>query len=611
MNTIQSFSKKFVALALISCISTGYIHTTDNQYRNCIILLDYSDLETISRASWFLTSRVQSAIAEQSTPIIIHANLWNAFIEHRISCQQKLEYESSSAFCKTYDLYQAINKKMALLSHRYNALSSDASHNKKLIVQCINKKFYNDTKNISPESYQHLLDYYTFFDPQDWDIYKNNGGFYLLIPKKYSAQHSLVGFNIDSLEKVTDPEDSSYNYFETHTRKSIVDALPDFFLTHDDFTYAPMPYAWNIVLAGHGGCRYNESNDNGTVTWSGEPIIADLTVEEFAGVLNFFHNKVSTHFFHYANCYGGGNHIALMFNNKKYNFAIMCDTLTDCTSYCKWTTLLPSYEKSFLTTADIAYDITKDCWQLPLTPVYFWDKFFTDISSIDFSVGSIEQLQNVMSSIQYTAVANIPLLCLPETNNFFPLQAADTIKIDDQLLALAKKEDEIITLNGIRTVLVESSCIIPTIELNHFNPLRIISIKPDNALHYFKKLKLTRQIDLPRIFWQAEYQRYDKTFIIDECTFPYSYNIHGIVPQTDQLVFNNVIITQQKNGSMRIFFTHNDEAIMAVAYKPSEEGEQVNIQKLVIMTPAAQDKYEQYYALLKTTALNQFTPSKE
>jgi len=59
-----------------------------------------------------------------------------------------------------------------------------------------------------------------------------------------------------------------------------------------------------------------------------------------------------------------------MFKDNHYNFAIMCDNLTDCTTYCKWITLLPSGEKQFITTADITYDEAQNCWQLPLTPVY-------------------------------------------------------------------------------------------------------------------------------------------------------------------------------------------------------------------------------------------------
>ena len=590
-------------LFLLFFISTQHLHALDNQQRNCIILLDQTDSETVGRTVWFLISKLQSVIAEQSTPVLINTSLWNSFIERRINFKQMVEQKSGPLY-KTYNLYKKINERMEYLSHHYNALSSDASHNKKLVIQCINKEFYHSTKKISAAHYQRLLDYSTQFDPQDWDIYKNNGGFYLLIPKKYSAQHSLIGFNIDSLEKVTDPEDSSCNYFEAHTRRSIVDALPDFFLTHDNFTDQTMPYAWNIIFSGHGGSRYAESNDNDTITWSGEPVIADLTVQDFTDVLTFFQNKVSTRFFHYASCYGAGNHIPLIFKDKYYNFAIMCDNLTDCATYCKWTTLLPSDDKQFLTTADVRYNQQKSCWQLPLTPVYFWNKFFTDISSIDFSIGSIERLQSMMSSIQYSIIANIPLLCLPETNNFFPLQLSNIIKIDDRLLALAKTEDESITLDGIATLLLESTCIIPTIELNHTNPLRIISIKAGEALHYIKKLELTRQIDLPSVFWQAQYQRYDKTFILDECTFPYSYHTPGnIIPQKDQIILTNVIIAVEKNNCMRVLFTYNDKAMMLVAHKPNEESEQVTIQEVVPMTPVAQDKYEKYYALLKETAL--------
>ena len=161
---------------------------------------------------------------------------------------------------------------------------------------------------------------------------------------------------------------------------------------------------------------------------------------------------------------------------------------------------------------------------------------------------------------------------MPTKNqHFFPLQQSDTIKIDDQLLAIAQTDDESITLNAIRTVLIESGSIIPTIELNHTDPLRIVSITPGNALHYIKQLKSTRHINLPSAFWQAQYQRYNKTFILDECTFPYSYDFKDIAPQKSDLFLKNVIIMLQKNYSMRIFFTHNDTAMMVVAHKPSEE----------------------------------------
>ena len=92
---------------------------------------------------------------------------------------------------------------------------------------------------------------------------------------------------------------------------------------------------------------------------------------------------------------------------------------------------------------------------------------------------------------------------------------------------------------------------------------------------------------------------------MDECTFPYSYDFKDITPQQSNMVLKNVIITIQNYSCMRILFTHNDRAMMVVAHKPVEEDEQATIQEIVPMTPAAQDKYEKYYALLKETTLNQ------
>lgn len=596
--------------AIITIIATSFIvihplYAIDKPQRNCIILLDRNDNDNVGRVVWFLMSRVQSAIAEQTTPILMSASLWNSFIERRINFKQKLERKNSPLY-KINDLYQAINNRVEHWSNHYNELSCDAIQNKKLVAQQINKEFYTNKKNISAAHYQLLLNYYTPFNPQNWDIYKNNGGFYLFIPKKYSAQHSLVGFNIDSLEKVTDPEDTSYMYFEFQNKKSVINALPDFFLTHDNFTDKVMPYAWNIVLAGHGGSRYTEINDKDTVTWVGEPCIADLTVQEFTDMLMFFQSKVKTNFFHYASCYAGGNHISLIFKSDQkdpYNFAIICDNLTDCATYCNWTTLLPSQDKQFITTSDLHYDSTKNCWGLPLAPVYHWDDFFRNIETIDFSIGSIERLQKIMPLISYPIIANIPLLCLPETNNFFPLQQEDVIKIDDQLLAVAQTEGDCITLNEAKIVLLESSCIIPTLVLNPIEPLRIVSIKASNALHYIKKLKATHYIDLASAFWQAQYQRYNKTFIIDECTFPYAHDFKDILSQKDDLVLKNVIVTQQKDHLLRILCMINDKAMMVIAHKPVEENDQATIQEVVTMSTAAQEQYEEHYSFLKKTAL--------
>lgn len=266
--------------------------------------------------------------------------------------------------------------------------------------------------------------------------------------------------------------------------------------------------------------------------------------------------------------------------------------------------MLPSTQKKFLTTADLVYDATQNCWQLPLTPVYHWNDFFNDIATIDFSIGSIERLQEMKSSITYSIIANIPLLSLPGTNNFFPLYGADIVKIDERLLALVDKKDLI--LQGTKTILLESRSIKTGLVLDHTDRFRMISIKPGDALHYIKKLQATSHIDLPSTFWQAQYQYYDKNFILDECSFPQTNDsliFKDIDASENELVLKNVIISQQKSHHIRLFFTVNDIAMMVVAYKPgqAEHIETATIQEVVTLDAAAREKYEDYYLSLKNS----------
>jgi len=595
-------NKIIIVLVQLLLITSSRVNTAENTPQNCIILLDHNNWENVGRPeSWFLITRLQSAIAEQTTPILLNITLWNSFIERRTSFEQKLQ-EKDSLSHQTYDLYSAINERMEYWSKYYNTQSGDVCQNKKLVVQNINKEFYANKHNVTDESFQLLLNYCTTFDPQDWDIYKNTSGFYLFVPKKYADHHPL-GFKTDSLEKVAYPEDSPAICFDTYNRTSMINTLSDFFIPDEE----RRPSSWNIVLAGHGGSIYKESNSNQTISWIGKPLIADLDTQEFKEVLDFFQSNVKTHFFHYSSCYAGGNHISLLFNNepkKTYNFAISCDTLTDCTSYCKWSNLLPSDQTKFLKTTDLTYDSTKNCWQLPLTPAYRWKDFFKGLATIDFSFASIESLQEILTFITHPIIANTSLLCLPGTHEFFPLQSSDMIKIDDRLVATAEKESAIISIQGVNTVLVESSSIEPTIILDQIDPLRIISIKPDNAIHYIRKLKALHHLDLPSTFWQAQFQCYDKTFLIEECEFPYSEDSEVFIePLSDRssIVLKNVIVSQQKSHYIRVFFTFNDKAMVVVANKPgqAEHKDKTTIQEVLILTSRARKSYEKHYFLLK------------
>ena len=412
-------------------------------------------------------------------------------------------------------------------------------------MQTINEEFYSGKLQASDQHYQLLLNYLTPFEPENWSIYKK-GGFYLLLPFQDER-----GFNSDNLEKVDNPEDIPFHYFSSEKLVSLPDALYEFFLTGSE-------EEWDIALSGHGGGSYQEYNDNGVVTWVAEPIIADLPVDDFKAVLAFFNAEVNTHFFHYSCCFGGGNHIDLAYD-KEYQFPIICDSLTDCYSYCKWNNQLPSDEKKYLTAADLY--LKDDKWHLSTESVYRWRQFFTDIENTDFSPVSLERLPEILSSITNTFAADISLLRLAGSTSFYPIYPVDTFRVDERD----------VTLHGIKTVLVESEEM-GTISLD--GPARFLSIKPGDATHHIKKLQCAGFLHLPTAFWQAEGQSSDKTFLLDECI----YTLHG-----KEITLRNVLIHQQQNHLIRIFFTLGDEAMMMVANKSNsyEIGEEAQVLEFV------------------------------
>lgn len=614
--TILTLSIRFLIVLFTSAISLN----AGDSHRDCLILIDSNtfdyDQEGITRFSNYLMSRLQSALAEEAVPILLNASLWNAFNEHSLNFERYVHIADSKEH-KIFNLYHTINKRISYWSAYYNALSRDSVHNKQLVVQQINNEFYipsNKHLAINEWDHQRFLCHATKFDDQKWSIYTDNGCFYLLIPKKYAEQHATIGFNIDTLQEVQHPQDTAYTYFVARNNQSLADVLPHFFLTYDNM-YAEMPYAWNIVFAGHGGGFYKEQWNDNKLTWSGEPLIANMPAEEFRKVLEFFNTQVKTHLFHYSCCYGGGSHTSLIFGEeakRTYNFAIMCGNLTDCLSYCKWAQIVaPSAAKQFLVPSDITHNAQKDCWELPLAPEYCWKSFFNAIATIDFSVASIELLPKILWNISYSFISSIPLLCLPGTDYFYSLHTSGTFKLDDRMLALAQGKDDhtSLTLPGCRLLLLESTQIAPTIILNQTDTCRFVSIAPGKAIHYLKKLKADFYIHLPSAFWQVEYQFFDKIFLIDECTFPQEadsllFKDSMLITQNStlkskNLKLKNLLIIQQKWVGMRIFFTHNDTAFMVVADKTDELDTKTVIKLAMPLTTPARSCYEAYYDTLR------------
>lgn len=598
-------------ISFLFCISLFGLNALEEEKLNCIILLNREEIDNVGNtSSYYLMSKLQSSLAEESTPILVHTSLWNAFIERRVSFEQNAKRLNTKEE-KITTLLNRIKKRFVYWSNFYNQTSDDISQNKALVVQRINEEFYDakDRVDVSDVDYQLLLNLLTVFIPEDWCIYKK-AGFHLLIPKKYLALHASAGFKLFALEEVSFAQDIVSNYFDSHDSYSLVKALPEFFQTYVALQNQTMPYAWNIVISGHGGSIYKEKNSNNVVTWNGEPLIADLTVQEFRDVLHFFQTQLKTHMLHYSGCYSGGNHIQLAFENEHkqtYNFAIICDCLTDCATYCKTDNRLPSWQQQFLTVDDVYYDSEKNSWAPILKSPYHWDAFFNSISGIDFSIESIERLPTALSNISYSVPANISLLRRPGTDGFYPLTSSGVFKIDARFINRENenKDQDVVVLHGVNVLLIERECINTCLEIDNEANIRIISIKPGDALHYIKRLRLANSADLPSMFWQAEFQIYNKTFLLDECELSYCENspfFRDIAPNGSNIIIKNVVVTQQKH-LIRLFFTVNDDAIMVVANKLShyELDKNADIQEVIKLSPEAKQKYEKYYISQKNS----------
>ena len=90
-------------------------------------------------------------------------------------------------------------------------------------------------------------------------------------------------------------------------------------------------------------------------------------MQEFKEVLEFFQTQDKDSFIPlFDSNSAGGKHIDLAFENgnKIYNYAVICDCLTDCTTIGKWIQYIPSAEKKFLTIDDLYYDSKNKTWDL-------------------------------------------------------------------------------------------------------------------------------------------------------------------------------------------------------------------------------------------------------
>lgn len=239
-------------------------------------------------------------------------------------------------------------------------------------------------------------------------------------------------------------------------------------------------------MSGHGGTRYCPITDSYAVS-----VVADLTVENFKLLLHFLQHKIPNKMFHFATCFGGGKRIEMLFNeieSKKYNFAILCECLSDGFSYCKVRQFnFPSYQMNVLSGSDITYTPSMG-WHLKLDFGYNWNKFFKSMTQNKFDDNLIWLYSSLMH-INENILGNITMLHLPDTGRFFPILPDFACKISDVLLkSLKNEQSELVLYTSAKTLLIESGNVDVEIVSESNSVTNIISLGAGNSKQYLKKI---------------------------------------------------------------------------------------------------------------------------
>lgn len=614
MSILRTQLKKILFIhCLFVMFTVTQVTLAKQNCRNIIILLDQEgDMENIGRPlRFFLTNKLQSALNEEASPILINASLWNNFIERRLAIQQ-MSQVADSPEKNALESYNRIGECLTHWIEHYKEQNIDPMQAIQLAVEKINEEFYfkdisESNKAVSREASIALISYLTSFNANNWEFYSNGKGFYLLIPKKYlqrlqkkeslsstsknlnlSEKELLLGLKVNHLIPLSHIEDSVVNYLnQIVSGPHLTHFLSDFFVTKEDLCKCTMPFRWNIIFSGHGGFRYKEISGERVTPWV-EPIIADLTVSEFHSMLEFCENSINTNCFHYHTCYGSGNHIKMLYENygnPVYNYTIISGCISDGYATCLYQYLpFPNAEKTPLKQSDITRD-NEGNWHLKVDHKYEWTKFFSFLEENLFEQFDLTWLIEGLPLITYHRLCDNPLIRLPKSSSFVPILTNEIITISDALVSLKQSEKaKNITIQQ-KIILVDARIVPIPLIIN--TPAYLTSISSGSSQHYFEKIEFTTNVSFLDIFVPVEGNiLFDKHFIIQELIInnDKTSTISKFLDiDSDKIIAHNVVVHTIWDSLIRIFAEINKNYYMITINKTDyskEKSELKNIQKM-------------------------------
>lgn len=441
-------------LTLSSFISVGALRSDPPQNTNYRRLILISDVDKNSDA---MLSNLLMAGVSQSAPIVLTADLFNQFINKKISALDSVN---------THPIFPKEAKNIESIA---NAPTKAA------------------LEQFQPPFLPKLLILYQFlFLDNDWYFFDIPGtSLLLLIPKKYlnkltgSSQlenprkvEETLGFFLDGtqipLPNQNITQSDQLKAFEGKFLGFVQQKPKEFKAAHLKKLLKPTPftkdgytYCWNIFATGHGTAP--------------EPIIIGLDSYEFEQTLGILNSYVHTNLFYYVTCYGGseaslGKPYLKFKGFKDLNYIVASGATTDAPVFNAW-----------LNPANKTY-IVENAILVP-EPMINFNEFFNLLEQ----QGTFEK---ALKAITAPLAKNIPLVRFPGTEVFSASKIDNSVAIITNVNNLAALIDNKEFNVQDKIALIVYPRVVPmNINFNNEKPIELIFMDPSSA-HYFGYLKV-------------------------------------------------------------------------------------------------------------------------
>lgn len=623
-------------LLMVPCTNLKAVdHPKKSFYRNIVII---NGEENIARKSNFiLAGKLISALEHKAAPILVSTDVWQHFVE------RKHEY--------AFRMLQADSKEACLMNHHKNVLerlfywtpifkktSSSTAEMKQLITQQIGDEIEHDPGLALFKDHDPLLDqsqyelFFSFFvylfnyEVDQWDCYRVNDYYYLLIPhdylkkvmperpvslyKDYTAKEIALGLSVDHLEFIEDPLEASLLAFKPNKRNEhdFIRCLHEIFIPQAIYDATKISCAWNIFFIGHGG---NMPISFSSQTWD---IIAELSVDEFRTFLLFMNEVIKTSLFVYTTCYGAGKHLQEPYtvDGKPllFQYPIVINNVTDVPSYGRWRFVIPPavLKKKFLIEG-YNFDETSGQWSLNLDDpnhnINNWKKIWKAVNTFNKS-SDVEALvtDQFLEGLGGLHPENIPNVRFAGSDTFVICSPHVSIKINATMVSLKKYYKTPIIVDNLY-VLLETNVITAPLLLKSKDPFpHIISVIPGHAMHYIKKVKASeyQPLDLLHCFWPLRASSFNKIFLIKKlicANNPQMTALLGLHENDKEVVLHNVMLYVDQDSLVRIFFQTDAGKSFSSFGRFMVTQQQLDFGLIVPMAEKPAAKYSAYFKKMK------------